>query len=230
MTRLWVRGSLAATVWTTPPSADSMSGPPVDVSDVGSRIQEILADPRYVEQRETLLERLFGPLYDWGERMFAFLYDLVSRLLLRLLSLLDLEVLSWLGPLLVAMVAVAGTLVLGRRRARELERRATIERILELGTDPSELEELAAAAAQQGDHAEFIRLRFVAGLLRLDNAGRIDFYPGLSNSLVSTALGDPTFDRLAEQFDGVVYGRRPATATDADQARNNWNTVLGVRT
>ncbi len=212
------------------PALDSLDGPVIDPADIEQRITDILSDPRYASEQETFLERLFGPLYDWLERMLAYLSDLATRAFIRLISLLDLEVLQWLGPLLVAAVAVVGALVLGRRRARDIERRATIERILELGADPGELESLAAAARERGDHSEAIRLRFVAGLLRLDAAGRIEFYPGLSNALVSADLANETFDRLADQFDRVVYGRRSATAVDSEGAENDWRNLLGVRT
>lgn len=210
-------------------TAQALDGPPVDPVDINERITEILSDPRYATERETLLERLFGPLYDWAERMLAYLIDLLTQSFLRVLSLLEFEVLRWLGPLLVAVAALVGALILGRRRARDIERRAIIERILELGTDPDELDSLAAAAQARAEHGEAIRLRFVAGLLRLDAAGRIEFYPGLSNALVSTELSDETFDQLADQFDRVVYGRRPATAGDSAAAEAGWGRLLGVR-
>ncbi len=208
---------------------EALDGPAVDPVDIDQRITAILSDPRYATERETLLERLFGPLYDWVERMLAFLTDLVTRAFQEVLSVLDWETLQWVGPTLVGVAALVGALILGRRRARDIERRATIERILELGTDPQELERLAAAAQAGGDHAEAIRFRFVAGLLRLDGAGRIEFYPGLSNALVSAELSDVTFDRLADQFDRVVYGRRPAAATDSAAAEADWRQLLGVR-
>jgi hypothetical protein len=208
---------------------EALDGPAVDPVDIDQRITAILSDARYAAERETLLERLFGPLYDWVERMLAYLTDLVMRAFEEILSFLDWGTLQWLGPTLVGIAALVGALILGRRRARDIERRATIERILELGTDPQELERMAAAAHDRGDHAEAIRLRFVAGLLRLDAAGRIEFYPGLSNALVSAELADDTFDRLADQFDRVVYGRRPATADDSAAAEADWRQLLGVR-
>jgi hypothetical protein len=210
-------------------SPEALDGPTVDTVEIDQRITAILSDPQYATSRETLLERLFGPLYDWLERMLAYLNDLVLRAIEEVLSFLDWGTLQWLGPTLVGVAALVGGLILGRRRARDIERLATIERILELGTDPQELERMADAAQDRGDHAEAIRLRFVAGLLRLDAAGRIEFYPGLSNALVSAELADDTFDRLADQFDRVVYGRRPATAGDSAAAEADWRQLLGVR-
>lgn len=207
---------------------EDLDGPVVDSSAVLDTIRDILSDPRYAQDRRSWIERLLGPLYTWLERMVAFVAEMASRALQQVLSWLTLDTFTWLGPLMVLVAAVIGGLVLGRRRAREIERRATIERILELGADPGELEALADEALET-DPGESIRLRFVAGLLRLDAAGRIDFYPGLANSVISDALSEPLFDELATEFDRVVYGRRPATATDATRARADWRTLLGVR-
>lgn len=208
---------------------DRFDGPPVDVQDVLDRIERILSDPLYAEERKSLLERLLGPLYGWLERMIAWVTDKIIDVVRWLFDLLTTNVLGVVGPLLVVAAATAGIWVLARRRAREIERRATIERILELGSDPGELEAQAVEADQRADHAEAIRLRFVAGLLRLDQDGVIDFYPGLSNGAISQELRDPTFDRLASQFDRVVYGRRPAGADDSRQATDDWMRLHGAR-
>lgn len=205
-----------------------LDGTPVDADDIAERASRILSDPKYAEDRRTLLERLLGPVYDWLERMIAFVIEMATRLLQWLVSLLGTDVMSWAGPVIVAVAATAALSILARRRAREVERRATIERILELGTDPAELEARAVAADAAGDHAEAIRLRFVAGLLRLDAAGVIEFYPGLSNGAISERLGDPTFDRLAAQFDSVVYGKHPADRSASEQATNDWTALQGA--
>jgi hypothetical protein len=39
-------------------------------------------------------------------------------------------------------------------------------------------------------------------------------------------LGDPRFDRLARDFDEVVYGRRPPRSEDVVAAREEWPRVL----
>lgn len=210
-------------------STDSLDGPPVDADDVRERIADILSDARYRPDEESLLQRLFGPLYDWLERMIGWVLEYATRAFRWVLSFFDAGVASWLGPTLVVVAAGVTAFFLGRRRAREIERRTTIERILELGRDPAELEEMADAAAVRGDHAEAIRLRFVAGLLRLDAQGRIEFYPGMSNGAIATELNEPGFVELADQFDRVVYGRRPSAAEDADRAAAGWSALLGAR-
>ncbi len=209
--------------------ASRFDGPPVDRDDVVDRVRTILADPRYVRDEPTILERLLGPLYDWLERMIAIVWEIGTRVVAWFVRLLATNAMTAIGPIVVLVAAAAATWVLARRRARDIERRATIERILEIGTDPDELEARAVGADDAGDHAEAIRLRFVAGLLRLDADGRIDFYPGLSNGAISERLGDPTFDGLATQFDQVVYGKKPASRGDSRSAADRWAALTGAK-
>lgn len=209
--------------------AERLDGPPVDAMEVTEQARRILSDPRYAQDSPTFLERILGPVYDWLEWLIAFGREMVTRALDWLSRVLNADAITVIGPILIVIVAAAGAWILARRRARDIERRATIERILELGDDPSELEARALEADQAGDHAEAIRLRFVAGLLRLDAGGQIEFYPGLSNGTISARLDDPTFDRLAAQFDQVVYGRKSAGQQDSIQAASDWLTMLGAR-
>jgi hypothetical protein len=218
---------LAATLIAT--VIDRLEGEPVDVADVLDRIERILSNPIYAEEHETFLQRILGPVYTWLERMIAWAFDTVTEVVLWVLQIIGTDVFGIVGPIILVLIMALGIALLARRRAREIERRATIERILELGTDPSELEARAGDADEHGDHAEAIRLRFVAGLLRLDQSGMIDFYPGLSNGAISAQLGDPTFDRLAAQFDRVVYGRRAAGPQDSQQAAADWAALQGAR-
>lgn len=209
--------------------ASRFDGPPVDRDDVVERVRSILSDPKYVTDEPTFLERLLGPLYDWLQKMIAIVWELGTRVVSWFVRLLATNAMTVIGPILVLVVAAAATWMLARRRARDIERRATIERILEIGTDPEELEARAVEADDAGDHAEAIRLRFVAGLLRLDADGRIDFYPGLSNGAISERLDDPVFDGLAGQFDQVVYGKRSASRADSRSAADRWASLAGVR-
>jgi len=209
--------------------ADRFEGDPVDTSDVLDRIRGILSDPIYAEEHPTLLQRLLGPTYSWLQKMIAWVIDKLIDAALTAFRLLSTDFLSIAGPILVILIAGLGIGLLARRRAREIERRATIERILELGRDPAELEAKAVEADEVGDHAEAIRLRFVAGLLRLDQEGAIEFYPGLSNGAIADQLQDPTFDQLASQFDGVVYGRRATDRHASRRAAEDWARLQGAR-
>jgi hypothetical protein len=94
------------------------------------------------------------------------------------------------------------------------------------GTDPAQLEARADEAERRGQLAEALRLRFRAGLLRLDRMGALELRPGLTNSAVARVLRSSRFDGLAVDFDEVVYGGRTATPDDVGEARTEWPVVL----
>ena len=93
------------------------------------------------------------------------------------------------------------------------------------GADPRALERLAEEAATTGDHERAVRLRFRAGLLRLDDAKVIAFRPSITSGEVARQARSPTFDGLAASFDAIVYGGRPAAPGDAEAARRGWPLV-----
>ena len=78
--------------------------------------------------------------------------------------------------------------------------------------DPRALDRRADAAEAAGDLEAALRLRFRAGLLRLDARGAIEFRPSISTVEVRRTLHDDDFDALAATFDDVVYGGRPPAA------------------
>jgi len=92
--------------------------------------------------------------------------------------------------------------------------------------DPRALEARADAAEAAGDLEAALRLRFRAGLLRLDARGAIDFRPSISTIEVRRRLHDDDFDALAATFDDVVYGGRPPAADDLAAARERWPRVI----
>jgi hypothetical protein len=91
------------------------------------------------------------------------------------------------------------------------------------GESPAALERRAAEAERRGDHELALRLRFRAGLLRLE------VRPSLPSVEVSRRLRSEDFDRLAADFDSVVYGGRAADAGDVEAARRGWDRVLETR-
>ena len=78
------------------------------------------------------------------------------------------------------------------------------------GLDPDELERQAAAAERAGDLAHAVRLRFVAGVLRLDRAGVIAYRSSLTTGQLRAALRSGSFAEIASAFDEITYGGRPA--------------------
>ena len=128
-----------------------------------------------------------------------------------------------LGALLFAAGYVIARLLLSRRiRFSE----AAVHALAPADEDPRRLEREAGEAERRGDLEGALRLRFRAGLLRLDRRGAIEFRPSISTLEVRRAVGSPEFDRLAATFDDVVYGGRAAQAADVQEARERWPEVV----
>lgn len=180
--------------------------------------REILAERRF---HRTELPRPFARLLDWiGERLRP-LGDGLGWVADRIPG-------GVLWPVVGAAVAVAAALValrLGRRRTGGPER-LRAARIEGAAAGPDELERSADEAEQRGDHETALRLRFRAGLLRLDRLRVVPFRESLTSGEVARRLRSPEFDRLARSFDEVVYGRRPPSREDAQEAREGWRSVL----
>jgi hypothetical protein len=94
------------------------------------------------------------------------------------------------------------------------------------GLDPDELERQAVAAERAGDLDHAVRLRFVAGVLRLDRAGVITYRSSLTTGQLRTRLHSPSFAELAAAFDEIAYGGRPADQADLRAATEGWPRVL----
>ncbi|MFZ4516566.1 MAG: hypothetical protein ACOYN3_09680 [Acidimicrobiia bacterium] len=92
--------------------------------------------------------------------------------------------------------------------------------------EPEQLDALAEDAERAGDFSRAVRLRFRAGLLRLDARRILPFDSSLTTGQLVRALRNPSFDDLAQQFDVVVYARIPADAAAAAAARVGWARVL----
>ena len=132
---------------------------------------------------------------------------------------------------LVAVVAVIALVVVvafatyvGRGRIQSHQDR----RLLEAGpeVDPATLDAAANRAVTAGDHELALRLRFKAGLIRLERAGRIAPSLGRTNGDVRRQLSSQSFESLADRFDEVIYGGDPATEADDERTRTGWRDVL----
>jgi hypothetical protein len=147
---------------------------------------------------------------------------------------------AWLARVLpggdaAVWVVLGGVVVgLGGVLAVRLTGRTLVDRALtgpHLGGGPRApdaraLEAAADAAEREGRIEQALRLRFRAGLLRLDELGVLSYRPSLPNAAVSRRLGSPIFDGLLRRFEEVVYGGRPAEPADAANARDGWRAVL----
>ncbi len=132
-----------------------------------------------------------------------------------------------LGALLATLAVVIARLFLTRRvragmSAARLQAAARDE-------DPRALDRRAEAAEEAGDLEAALRLRFRAGLLRLDERGAIEFRASISTSEVRHTLESDAFDALATTFDDVVYGGRSASPDDLAEARETWPRIVEPR-
>jgi hypothetical protein len=181
--------------------------------------RDVLAEGRFHEPRVT------GPF----RRALAWIGDRVKRLD-RVLNPLDAAIpgpraVVWvlLSALVFGVAALVARQTLSRRIRAAAELAAAA---LPRSDDPRALERRADAAEAAGELEAALRLRFRAGLLRLDERGAIEFRPSISTHEVRRRLRSPDFDALAATFDDVVYGGRPAGPDDVAAARQSWPAVV----
>ena len=160
---------------------------------------------RWIGER---LEPVFGPI---GRGIGAVATDPIGALLIG-------------AAVVLTAVFVSTRLIAARGRNLEQASPGGSRSVAE--TDPAELERQAAEAEASGDLDLAVRLRFQAGLLRLDRRGVLSYRPSLLNGDVALRLHSPTFDELAHDFDEVAYGGRAASASDVAAARDGWPRVL----
>lgn len=194
-----------------------LDDPPAGLTDARADARTILAEDRFHGGEVP------GPFRGLMER----LSDLVPRSLIRWID--DLipggRSVVWivLGGLLFGAGFVLARRLLSRRiKASEA---ATFAFTPE-EDDPRALEREADAAERDGELERALRLRFRAGLLRLDRRGAIEFRPSISTHEVRRAVRSRDFDRLAATFDDVVYGGREPHPEDVAEARKRWPEVV----
>jgi hypothetical protein len=169
----------------------------------------------------TSLPRPLHGVLHWLGRKLAFVghaWDWLAR------NVGGQEVLWWIVGGIVVALALFVALRLAKRRTRA-DRLASARARAERSTDPRELEKLADEAERRGDLEIALRLRFRAGLIRLALADRLPARASLRTHEARRILRSARFDRLARDFDEVVYGRRPARTADVRIAREEWPLV-----
>jgi hypothetical protein len=197
----------------TPAGATVTTGSPRDDA------RRILAERKY---RGTPVPRPFHGILEWLSKKF----DFVRRAFRWVSDHVGGSRVVWvfLAAATVALAALAAARLARRRAARALAGAGAV--IGSIRDDPRDLDRRAADAEREGDLELALRLRFRAGLLRLGRARVVPLRPSLTSGEVRRTLGLEEFDRLAHDFDEVVYGRRPAAAQHVRTARETWPRVL----
>jgi hypothetical protein len=189
-------------------------------AEARGQARDILAEDRFHaggRRHEGLLHRVFVWLGDRLEDAGA--------------ALPGGRVVGWLLLVAVATALTAAVVswVSARRRRRAAARRvpgpSDVPGAAALG--PAELERRAAQAERDGDLDAAVRLRFAAGLLRLDAAHAITLHPSLTSGDVGRLIASPRYDHLAATHDAIAYGGHHAADADAQAARAGWPAVVG---
>ncbi len=189
----------------------------LDPETARSIASEVLEQSKFDVPTESAFDRFLAQAQAW-------LAEALSRLVTALGGARNAGLIALA---IVALCGLGGFAFLARRRTATIERTTNLERILAEGGDPTDYERLATLADLEGRFSDSIRHRFVAGLLRLDMAGRINFRAGLTTGQVIDELGDERFAGLAHQFEDVAYGGRIATEEMRNRSIEEWGAILG---
>ncbi|MDA8393176.1 MAG: hypothetical protein M0Z87_10385 [Actinomycetota bacterium] len=193
----------------------------VPAAEVRRQAEVILSSPRF--RVATLPRPLAGPLRALGGML---------RSALAWVHLPSLEgggsVVAWAAVVLAAavvLVAIAAVLRLVRQLQRGPARSPRVDRG-KTGPDPAVLEERARVAEAAGDLTLAYRLRFQAGLVKLETSGGVPRARTMTSRQLSARLRDPTFDGLAAGLEQMVFAGRPATPAEVSRSVHEWRTVV----
>ncbi len=117
-----------------------------------------------------------------------------------------------------------GVLLLGRRGVVGDE--AEVAMSAAAVPDAQALERAADDAEERGAYDLAVRLRFQAGLCRLETRGIIASRLTATTDGLRARLGSPAFDRLAARHEAIAYAHDPASKEDFESARTGWRLVL----
>ena len=163
-------------------------------------------------------DRVFGPLW-------RFLVDHLFHPVSGPLS----DVFGNWWPLLVLFVALVAGVLVGRivikRRSQARAGQWLVRSPRAALEDPDGLEVMARQAELDGDIQAAVRLRFRAGVIRLERMGAITRAPTLTDGELSRSLRSGTFDALASDLESIVYGGAAATEQQAADARSGWSKI-----
>lgn len=195
-------------------------GPSVASAEVRQSAEEVLDGRRFKPAR---VPRPFAGVLRTLGRWLEPVGEPLGRLWSRLTDSLPGRLALVVG--VFALAALVAARLIGRRSPGSIQRSRPFG--VDSGSlDPDELERAADAAARAGDLDHAVRLRFVAGVLRLDRAGVITYRSSLTTGQLRSRVPSVSFAELAAAFDEIAYGGRPAHEDDVRAATEEWPRVL----
>ncbi len=197
-----------------------------DADQLQDQAREILKGARFHERRTPgpfaglfrrlgdWLDPLLGPIGRFLGRIFRLIGDWWAEPLARVVLIV----------LVVGSAALLAWLVIRRRTAVSLGGGGRGSKTAE--EDPGTLERAADEAERAGRYADAVRLRFQAGVVRLQRDGKVRRGRSTPTRAIGRQLRIDEFDRIGRTFDAVAYGHRDASADDAAEAKHGWGRVL----
>ena len=200
--------------------ASAAAGPAISGAEARAEAVSVLEGRRFSDPR---VPRPFQGILRTVGRWLAPVFDPPAALL------------DWIEESLPAQLAVVAVVFAGAlaisvrlvgRRGAQTVRRSRGMGVDVTGLDPDDLEREAAAAERAGDLDRAVRLRFVAGVVRLDRAGVIEYRSSLTTGQLERRVGSTAFVELARTFDEIAYGGRRADDADVEAAKAAWPQVV----
>ena len=197
-------------------------GLPAD--DARRLVADILDDRRFTtRQDETILDRI-------GRALSAYVQRAINWFNRTVLGVGEESTggrfLFW--TIVTLMILIVTAVVASRLAKRRSASLAITSRVKDEHDSVSaeHLERRAGEAFDRQDHEEAIRLYYRAGLIRLGRRGIIEYEESLTSGEAAEMVRLAVFDHIAQTFDGVAYGHRPATADQVAGALSDWETLL----
>lgn len=198
-----------------------------DASDAREKVKNILEQARFTKAPKASTTTASMPQFSKSAPSPAWLelvaWIIVIAVVAAALVFLVIAVVKWLrGPKKDRRSKNA-------REAKPASPDPAIETDLGSYEDERDIDVLLAAAQRalaDGNPSLAIRLRFRAGLLQLDDLGRLEFLPTLTTRAVDQAIGSSSFHSIGVAFDQTAYGTHLATADEYHESDRAWSAVL----